>query len=461
MTSSTSGRVLLLLAALLAAAAPAARAVPTGEARADLVVGSGLTFPVFATAPTADNRVFVVERAGRIRIVQGTTLVATPFLDISAQVSTAGERGLLGLAFDPAYALTGAFYVYYNDLAGDSVLSRFHVSADPNVADPTEEVILVVGQPAGFTNHKGGTVAFGSDGFLYWALGDGGGANDPPENAQNLGTLLGKMLRLDVGPDFAPGSFPPAGGGVYRIPADNPFVGTAGAREEIWALGLRNPYRFSFDRLTGDMWIGDVGQGNREEVDFEPASDPGGRNWGWDVMEGLACVLSDPSPSPPCNDPSLSLPVHDYLHTNGNCSITGGYVYRAALSNLSGLYFFGDFCTRNVWTLDPATLAVVPRSAELGLLGSGLVGFGEDGKGRLLLVLSSGRLYRLRPADPACDDGVDNDLDGQIDLADPGCLGNPLRDREKGGSCGLGSELALVLAPLAALRARRRAARGR
>jgi glucose/arabinose dehydrogenase len=446
------------LAALIALASPAG-AVPTGEVRADLLVSTGLTEPLFATAPPGDSRLFVVERGGRIRIVKGTTVLATPFLDISAKVTIGGERGLLGLAFHPDYDETGDFFVYYTDSAGAITVSRFGVSGNPDVASTTEQVLLSIPHP-GFANHNGGSVAFGADGFLYAGTGDGGGTNDPPENAQDLGLLLGKMLRIDVGPDFAPGSFPPSAGGVYRIPADNPFLGTPGAREEIWAYGLRNPYRFSFDRVTGAMWIGDVGQGQREEVDFEPASDPGGRNWGWDVMEGAACVLSDPSPSPPCNDPSLSLPVHDYTHSDGRCSITGGNVYRAtALSNITGLYFFGDYCAGDVWTLDPLTLDVVPRDTELGLVGSGLVSFGEDGLGRVLVVFQNGRIYRLRPADPACDDGVDNDFDGQIDLADPNCHGNPLRDNERPSRCGLGAELVLLLAPLAALRARRRAAR--
>jgi hypothetical protein len=295
------------------------------------------------------------------------------------------------------------------------------------------------------------------------------------------------MLRLDPGPVFSPDSIP-VPGEVYRIPADNPFVGDAGVRDEIWALGLRNPYRFSFDRETGDVWIADVGQGTSEEIDFEPADDPGGRNYGWDVMEGFGCNDTDPAPAPPCNDPSLTLPVHAYGHTDGNGSVTGGYVDRGPISPLSGLYFFGDFLSGNVWSLDPDTLSVTPRTAELGDAGGvpyALVGFGEDGFGALHLVLrDGGRIFRIVPADPACDDGVDNDGDGdadfpadagcadagsenegpqcddgldndgdgKIDTADPQCA-SASDDRERATSgCGLGLEAALVLLPLLALR---------
>ena len=474
-----SPRLRAALVAALACVGFSAPALALGEARDELVV-SGLEFPLFVSAPAGDPRLFVVERAGRIRIVLSGILAPTPFLDIGAQVSTNSERGLLGLAFAPDYAASGLFYVYYTDLAGDSVISRFSVSPDPNLADPGEEVILTIPQP--FANHNGGTIAFGADGMLYFGAGDGGGGNDPAERAQDPQELLGKMLRIDVGPDFAGGSLV-VPGEVYRIPADNPFVGDPGTRDEIWAFGLRNPYRFSFDRETGDLWIGDVGQTMVEEVDFEAASDPGGRNYGWDVMEGSTCNPTDPAPAPPCNDPSLTLPVHEYLHGSGHCSITGGNVYRAELSPLYGLYFFGDFCSGAVWSYDPA-------SAELDAAGSfGLVGFGEDGAGGLYMVKSDGSVHRVRPADPACadgvdndgdgltdhpqdpgcrdaasddeapacNDGVDNDGDGDIDLADSGCQGNAWGNREKRKkSCGLGAELSLLVAVLAL---RRRTAR--
>jgi glucose/arabinose dehydrogenase len=288
----------------------AAPAAAQSQATATLVA-SGLSRPLFVAAPNGSPRLFVVERAGRIRIVQGGVTLPALFLDISARISAAGEGGLLGLAFAPDYGSSGLFYVYYTDLLSDSVVARYSVSASPDLADPdSEQILLFIDQPDGmsFLNHKGGTIAFGPDGFLWFATGDGGGANDPEERAQDPQSLLGKMLRIDVGPAFAPDSLP-VDGELYRIPTDNPFVGSA-ARDEIWALGLRNPFRWSFDRETGDVWIGDVGQGAREEVDFEPAGDPGGRNYGWDVMEGTLCNGSDPAPAPPCNAPSLTLPVH-------------------------------------------------------------------------------------------------------------------------------------------------------
>jgi len=407
-----TGSALLALGAAQAASA---------QAQASLVT-SGLSVPVYATAPDGDARIFAVERAGRIRIVKNGAPLATPFLDIDPQVSTTGEGGLLGLAFPPDYATSGLFYVYYTNTSTDSVVARFSVTANPDVADPNSgEIVLEIDQPAGQTNHRGGTIHFGPDGFLWFATGDGGGSNDPEERAQNPQSLLGKMLRIDVDPAFAPG---------YGIPADNPFVGGA-AREEIWALGFRNPYRWSFDRQTGDVWIGDVGQGAREEVDFEPANDPGGRNYGWDVMEGTSCLVTDPSPEPPCNDPSLTLPVYDYSSAppSSECSIIGGFVYQGDSSALRGLYFFGDYCTGRVWSLNPATLGVVERTAELGAaagVGFTLVGFGEDGFGRLLLVHDAGRIYRIGPATPPS----------------PGC--------------GIGPELVPALLALAGLRCARR-----
>lgn len=405
-----------------------------GQVQANLVA-SGLTSPLFVTAPNGDSRLFVVERAGRIRVVENGATLATPFLDIHTRVGTLGEGGMLGLAFPADYASSGLFTVYYTNSNLDSVVSRFSVTADPNVADPSsEEVLLFIDQPdgTGFQNHKGGTVLYGHDGFLWFATGDGGSSNDPFENAQNPQSLLGKMLRIDVGPVFAPDSIPVAGQ-VYRIPADNPFVGSA-PRDEIWALGLRNPYRWSFDDDTGDVWIGDVGQNAREEIDFEPAGDPGGRNYGWDVMEGSSCNPTDPAPAPPCNDSSLTLPIHEYDHAAGDCSIIGGHVYRADFSALRGLYFFGDFCTGRVWSLDPATLGVVERTVELGAAAGvafTLVSFGEDGFGRLLLVQrNAGTVYRLAPV------------------------------TSPSAGCGIGPELAVALGALAALR-RRRARRRR
>jgi glucose/arabinose dehydrogenase len=488
-----------ILAALLLATLPAEPGRALGESRAELVV-SGLNYPIFVAAPLGDARLFVVEKLGRVRVVQAGVLLPTPFLDILSQVSSAGEGGLLGLAFPADYATSGLFYVYYTNLAGDSVVSRFSVSGDPNVADlASQQIVLTIDQPSGRTNHKGGTIAFGPDGFLWFATGDGGGGSDPDELAQDPQSLLGKMLRIDVGPVFDPTSIV-VPGQFYRIPADNPFVASP-PRDEIWAFGLRNPYRWSFDRETGDAWIADVGQGMREELDFEPAGDPGGRNYGWDVMEGSLCNGFDPAPSPPapeCNDPSLTLPLYEYDHSGNRCSIIGGYVSRAAPdSSLTGLYFFADFCSHQIWSLDPDTLEVVDRSVELlpAAGGTGFItGFGEDGFGTIHLTHGpTGQLYRIVPrqcgngidddgdgltdfpADPGCrnaagnvenpqcDDGLDNDGDATFDWDGAGvgppdvfCNGQGWRTREKPKSCGLGFELGLLLPALFALRLGRR-----
>jgi glucose/arabinose dehydrogenase len=474
---------------------PGRAAAQTPGIRAELVTG-GLTQPLFVTAPAGDTRLFVVERAGRIRLIKEGAPIST-FLDITSKVLVTGECGFLGMTFAPDYASSGEFYVYYIELDGDSVLSRFTVSANPDIANTTETKVLEVDQPAGQSNHKGGTVAFGSDGFLYWALGDGGGQNDPAERAQNGGQLLGKILRLDVADPPAPDSIP-VPGAEYAIPASNPFVGGGNPLDEIWALGLRNPFRWSFDRLTQDMWIADVGQNAIEEINFEPASDPGGTNWGWDVMEGTTCNTNDPAPSPPCNSPLLTLPIHQYSHSAGRCSITGGYVLRAPTVPVAqGLYFYADYCTGEIWSLNPGTLQVINRTTELAPAGgstSQIVGFGEDGMGELYIVLdgsagsSNGSLYRIAlravcsngqdddgdgltdyPADPGCanadsakenpqcNDLVDNDGDSLIDLNDPGCMNRPFRNKEGNTGCGIGFELALLLPALAALRRRGRA----
>jgi len=411
----------------LAAAAALAFSVPgpaaaQGQARS-VLVASGLTGPLYVTAPANDPRLFVVERAGRIRVVENGSVLPTPFLDIQGLVGDAGEGGLLGLAFDPDYADNGLFTIYYTDNNLDSVVARYSRASDNEANPNSAQILLFIDQPS-FTNHKGGTVLYGPDGFLWFATGDGGSANDPDENAQNPQSLLGKMLRIDVGPVFAPSSVPVAGQN-YRIPVDNPFR-TSAPRDEIWALGLRNPYRWSFDRETGDIWIGDVGQSALEEVDFEAASDPGGNNYGWDVMEGGNCDPTDPAPAPPCNSPSLTLPVYQYGRAGGECSIIGGNVYRADFSALRGLYFFGDFCTGRIWTFDPETLLIVNRTAELGAAAGvtfTLVGFGEDGFGRPLIVQrNAGTIYRIQPVTPG----------------PPGC--------------GVGPELAALLPLLAAAR---------
>jgi glucose/arabinose dehydrogenase len=307
-------------------------------------VVSGLASPVGIThAGDGSGRLFILEQGGRIRIFRNGSLLATPFLDLTGRVSSGGEQGLLGLAFPPDFASKGYFYVNYtlpnapNDV-GDTVIARYRVSpTNPDTADPTsEQRLLVVGQP--FTNHNGGHLAFGPrDGFLYAALGDGGSGGDPDNRAQNPAELLGKMLRLDVetGRPY-----------TYTAPSTNPFVNRAGTRPEIWATGLRNPWRFSFDRLVGDLFIGDVGQGAFEEIDFQPASSAGGENYGWRIMEGLHCFNPNP-----CNQAGLTLPVHEYAHGAGECSVTGGYVYRGTFPRMRARYFYGDFCSGRIWAL--------------------------------------------------------------------------------------------------------------
>jgi glucose/arabinose dehydrogenase len=270
-----------------------------GRADAQITLGfesvaSGLASPVgIYHAGDGSRRLFILQQAGQILIHDGAQVRPTPFLDIATLVSCCGERGLLGLAFHPDFASNGLFYVNYTNTAGDTVIARYRVSDDPNAADPgSAQILLTIVQP--FANHNGGQLAFGPDRFLYIGMGDGGSGGDPDNRAQNLGDLLGKLLRLDVD-----------GGVPYAIPASNPFRNTPGARPEIWAWGLRNPWRFSFDRLTGDLFIADVGQATREEVDFQPASSHGGENYGWRLMEGTLCF----NPASGCNDGSLTLPI--------------------------------------------------------------------------------------------------------------------------------------------------------
>jgi glucose/arabinose dehydrogenase len=377
---------------LLTALAPALRseAIPVQR------VASGLSAPMFVAAPAGDDRLFIVERAGTIRILQDGQVLGDPFLDIRDRVDAQGEGGLLGLAFPPDYASSRAFYVYYTADGSPltSRISRFRASAaNPNAADPGQEKVLL-SQPQPFDNHNGGTVAFGPDGMLYMGFGDGGDGGDPGERAQNPGTLLGKMIRIDV-------SFSSFSDG-YAIPDDNPFAGPDGVLDEIWAFGLRNPFRFGFDRATGDLYIGDVGQNAIEEIDVEPASSSGGLNYGWDVMEGTSC-FEDPDPGEPaCHAPSLTLPIHEYDHGVGN-AVTGGVVYRGSEPSLQGLYVFGDYGASEIWTLqwdggDGIVGDVANRTSELvpdaGSI-SNPVAFGEDGDGELYVVDPGGEVFRV------------------------------------------------------------------
>ncbi len=345
---------------------------------------------VVAMANAGDHRLFLATRDGQILIYDGVQIGPTPFLDIESVVgSTGSEQGLLGLAFHPEYAGNGHFFVNYTDNGGSSVVARYSRSAaGPDLADPDSGVVLLtVPQPAG--NHNGGQIAFGADGMLYIGLGDGGGGGDPSCYAQRDDSLLGKMLRIDVDQNV---SSPP----YHGIPADNPFVGPGDPLDEIWAEGLRNPWRFTFDRLTGGMFIADVGQRAVEEVSYQSASSSGGENYGWKVMEGSACYILDcpndapncnanncPANLPACNDPSLVDPILEYTHSSG-CSITGGYVYRGRISDdLYGSYLYGDFCTRSIWVgrNEGGAWASTLLTSAVGNIYS----FGEDSSGTLYL----------------------------------------------------------------------------
>ena len=347
---------------------------------ADVVV-NGLVRPVYAGhAGDGSGRLFVIEKQGRIRIVADGQLAPQPFLDIAAIIDSGpNERGLLGLAFHPNYASNGRFFVNYTDLGGDTVVAEYRVADDPDRADPASaQVLLTQEQP--YRNHNGGMLAFGPDGMLYVALGDGGWAGDPQGRGQRLDTLLGKLLRLDVS---APG--------VYRVPPDNPFVGESIARDEIWAYGLRNPWRFSFDRANGDLYIADVGQNSFEEIDFAPASSPGGENYGWRVMEGLSCF----EPGRDCNSPRFTPPIAVYGR-DGGCSVTGGYVYRgAAYPALVGAYVFGDYCSGKLWTLR-RDAGGAWRMTLQGEVAVQITSFGEDEAGEIYITDDGGRLLQLR-----------------------------------------------------------------
>ena len=322
-------------------------------------------------------------RRGAIRIIKGGTLLPQPFLDLAGKVSTGSEQGLLGLAFDPAYATTGRFIVHYTDIAGDTRVSAFHVSTDPDRADPTTEaVLLTADQP--FANHNGGQIAFGPDGSLYLGLGDGGSGGDPNGTGQRLDDLLGSILRISL-----------AGTGGYTVPPDNPFVGVSGARAEVWSYGLRNPWRFSFDRLTGDLYIGDVGESRLEEIDVAPAAEGGGRgvDYGWNRMEGTSCYAAAA-----CDTTGLALPVVEYDHGQG-CSVTGGYVYRgAAIPALQGRYFYADYCSGFVRSLRMSGGAVTDQADWPTLRPGGAVpSFGEDSAGELYVLSADGRVLKIVP----------------------------------------------------------------
>ncbi len=357
---------------------------PTGVTVDVAVAVSGFDSPVDVTnAGDGSGRLFVVEQAGRIRLIKDGVLVERPFLDITGRIASGGERGLLGLAFHPDYPSDPRFFVDYTDRDGNTVVSQFTVSgADPDSGDSNSEVVLMhIAQP--FANHNGGAVVFGPDGMLYIATGDGGSAGDPQGNGQRLDTYLGKILRVDV--DVAPGSST-----AYQVPADNPFATTAGAKPEIWFYGLRNPWRIRFDRLTGDLWIGDVGQNAWEEIDVARAGQKG-LDYGWNIMEATHCF----NPSSGCDPTGLTVPVAEYDHSLG-CAVIGGVVVRdPRQGRLDGGYLFGDACSDNLWLMDPAgdELRAATLVVKMGRTLSS-IGEGED-RSVYATSLDKGELLRI------------------------------------------------------------------
>jgi glucose/arabinose dehydrogenase len=345
-----------------------ANSFPDATAYEWKLIASGLNRPVdIQPANDGSGRLFIIEKSGYIRIFENGQLLDAPFLDITDLVNDSGnEMGLLGLAFHPDYEQNGFFYLNYTGDGGDTRISRFQSSG--NSADKNSEIVLlIIKQP--YPNHNGGALAFGPDGYLYAGLGDGGLAGDPHKNGQNTTTLLGKILRIDV-----------SNGDPYSVPADNPFG------NEVWAYGLRNPWRISFDRATGDLWIGDVGQGEWEEVDYLPAGSQGGANFGWSIMEGNHGYDGDVQPG-------LLLPVAEYSHSEGGCSVTGGYVYRGTMPEWNGIYLFGDYCSGKVWGL--ILYNGQWQSQLMFEAGVTITSFGQDEYGEIYFSSDNGNIYRL------------------------------------------------------------------
>lgn len=342
--------------------------------------------PVYLTHPPADSaRLFVVEQDGRIMIVRRDTTLARPFLDIRGAINNGGEEGLLSLAFHPDYASNGRFYVYFTSDAGDLRIVRYLVSSDPDSAvAASADTVLKIAHP-GQSNHNGGQLQFGPDGMLWIGTGDGGGGGDPDDNGQDKHALLGKLLRLNV--DGASG---------YTIPADNPGATDTSFAPEVWSYGLRNPWRFSFDRQTGDLYIADVGQGSWEEVNVATTATQRGKgvNYGWNIMEGSHCYPFDP-----CSSVG-TLPTVEYAHTGGACSISGGYVYRgSAVSILAGQYLYADYCTGNIASFKYPSTARVEWSPQLRP-GTGVSSFGQDIRGELYILQLNGPVWRIIATPP-------------------------------------------------------------
>ncbi len=367
-----------------------------GTSIASVRVASGLSNPLHATAPRLDpRRVFIVQQGGAIRLLKDGILQPQAFLDIGDKIACCGERGLLSLAFHPDYESNGRFFVYYTKPNGDITIARYQVSANPDLADDTSEKILLTIDHQSFGNHNGGQLTFGPDGYLYAGTGDGGGGGDPLESGQSLTTLLGKQLRLDVDVETAP---------YYAMPAGNPFPGAGDPFYLIWAYGLRNPWRFSFDRATGELYTADVGQNSWEEVDVQPAG-TGGLNYGWDVFEGRHCFEPDPDPTCPNPPTGYTMPVLEYDHSQG-CSITGGFVYRGcALPDLRGTYFYSDYCSAFIRTFSGVSGGnaqnLADRTADVDPPGAltidSVTSFGEDARGELYVVDQGGEVFKIVP----------------------------------------------------------------
>ena len=399
--------------------APETPSTPTTTALTTVRVASGLTLPLYVVAPPGHfDRLFIVEQRsgtqGRIKILNLVTgtVNTTPFLTVTG-VSTGNEQGLLGLAFHPDYASNGYFYVNFTNTAGTTVIRRYTASADPNLADPNSAYpILFIAQP--YSNHNGGWISFGLDGYLYIGMGDGGSGGDPQNHAQNINDLLGKMLRLDVNGD----DFPADPNSNYAIPPTNPFVGVNG-RDEVWAYGLRNPWRCSFDRLTGDLYMGDVGQNAWEEISFQPAASTCGQNYGWRCYEGNHAYNTSGCPSPT----TMVFPIYEFSHSGGHCSVTGGYVYRGnQICDLRGTYFFADYCSNRIWSFryDGSNLTeFLDRTTELDPPGTltinSITSFGEDAAGELYICDQGGEIFKIIPVGPG---KGDLNYDGVVNFDD-------------------------------------------
>lgn len=394
--------VFFFLLGILSAGQAVQPTIPTAHAAAVVwptiqlaPLASGMALPVSITAAgDHSGRLFVVEQGGQIQIVRNGVKLPQPFLDVRSLITSGGERGLLGLAFSPNYAANGHFYVYYTNLSGDLTIARYSVGANPDLADPTSGVVVLTILHPTNSNHNGGQLAFGPDGYLYAGTGDGGGGGDPANNAQNLNVLLGKLLRLDVEGSGCVQNPPKAQN--YCIPAGNPLVSTPGTRAEIWSYGLRNPWRFSFDRLTGDLYIADVGQDLQEEINFQPSAAVGGHNYGWKILEGNLCY----APASGCTPPAAYVPpVMVYEHgandSNG-CSVTGGYAYRGPniYLNMQGVYFYADFCKGKIYGLkdDAGWQTQLLMTAPFTISS-----FGQDDSGSLYVAdYSNGVIYQLQ-----------------------------------------------------------------